>query len=170
MTVLRGGWTWLSAAQSLRFSLLLPMARQGSDGFDTMHGEPRRTDDVWDALEAHWRPMARRVALAECTLFVLPMGHAPGLRLAERARATVGDLRRTARAHGGGGSGGGLWRLSVLGKGSRRRELELASSPMRCIEARRSGRVRHAPSARAQAGPGATDGGMTAKDKMQASP
>ncbi|AKM33165.1 hypothetical protein AB870_23285 (plasmid) [Pandoraea faecigallinarum] len=146
MTVLRRMCSWLCAAQYLRFNPFALMARPRSDVFDTLHVERVLTDKVWDALETYWRPRAIHNASAERTLFALQLARTTGLRLAELARATVGDLRCTVLTNdGGSGDSGGrggtvLWSLSVLGKGRRRREVELAGSLVRRIEAHLNGR------------------------------
>ncbi|AKK25068.1 phage integrase family protein [Pandoraea oxalativorans] len=141
MTVLRRMCSWLCAAQYLRFNPFALMARPRGDAFDTLHVERVLTDGVWDALEAYWRPRAIHDASAERTLFALQLARTTGLRLAELARATVGDLRCTVLSSDRGGSGGTvLWSLSVLGKGRRRREVELAGSLVRRIEAHLNGR------------------------------
>ncbi|AKK24957.2 hypothetical protein MB84_29770 (plasmid) [Pandoraea oxalativorans] len=138
MTVLQRMCAWLVKAQYLRFNPFELVAKPragGDEGFGAMHVEHVLTDAVWDALEAYWRPRAIHDASAERTLFVLQLGRTTGLRLAELARATVGDLRCTVLS-----DTGPLWSLSVLGKGSKRREVELAGSLVRRIEAHLAGR------------------------------
>ncbi|MDN4571846.1 hypothetical protein DBB29_24620 [Pandoraea cepalis] len=144
MTVLQRMCAWLVTAQYLRFNpfALVAKPRAGDDeAFGAMHVEHVLTDAVWDALEAYWRPRAIHDASAERTLFVLQLGRTTGLRLAELARASVGDLRCTVLATSAGGrESGPLWSLAVLGKGSKRREVELAGSLVRRIEAHLAGR------------------------------
>lgn len=141
MTVLQGMCGWLVKSGYLRFNpfelVAKPRAGDG-DAFGSMHVEHVLTDAVWDALEAYWRPLAIQDASAERTLFALQLGRTTGLRLAELARATVGDLRCTVLANSG--AGGTLWSLAVLGKGSKRRDVELAGSLVRRLEAHLAGR------------------------------
>ncbi|WP_053059768.1 phage integrase family protein [Pandoraea faecigallinarum] len=138
MTVLQGMCGWLVKSQYLRFNPFELVAKPravDAAAFGTMHVEHALTDAVWDALEAYWRPRAIHDASAERTLFVLQLGRTTGLRLAELARATVGDLRCTMLANTG-----PLWSLSVVGKGSKRRDVELAGSLVRRIETHLAGR------------------------------
>ncbi|WP_174990262.1 phage integrase family protein [Pandoraea aquatica] len=135
MTVLQGMCNWLVKSEYLRVNPFGLLAKPRGQAFDSMHVEHVLADAVWDALEAYWRPKAIHDVAAERTLFVLQLGRTTGLRLAELARATVGDLRCTMLA-----GSGSVWSLSVLGKGSKQREVELAGSLVRRIEAHLAGR------------------------------
>ncbi|UVA77140.1 site-specific integrase [Pandoraea commovens] len=135
MTVLQGMCSWLVRTEYLRVNPFGLLAKPRGQAFDSMHVEHVLTDAVWDALESYWRPMAIQDASAERTLFALQLGRTTGLRLAELARASVSDLRCTVLV-----DTGPLWSLTVVGKGSKRRDVELAGSLVRRIEAHLVGR------------------------------
>ncbi|VVE85091.1 tyrosine-type recombinase/integrase [Pandoraea sputorum] len=165
MTVLRRMCTWLSAVQYLRFAPVGLRARPRGEACDTTHAERVLTDDAGDALEAYWRPRAIPDALAERTLFVLQRGRTTGLRLAELARATVGDRRGTVLIHGSDGRGGGmLWSLSVRGKGSTLRQIVADPALARVALI---GRLPQVPSSRTPAFASAAEGGPAAKEVQE---
>lgn len=136
MTVLQGMCGWLVKSGYLRFNpfelVAKPRAGDG-EAFGATHVEHVLTDAVWEALEGYWRALAIADASAARTLFALQLGRTTGLRLAELARASVADLRCIVLANSS--AGGTLWSLSVLGKGSKRRDVELAGSLVRRLEA-----------------------------------